>query len=301
MSVLFLFIDGIGLGSDLHINPFHQLELPGFFDLCGGQKLTTYWKQIHKNNHIVTGLDACLGVAGLPQSGTGQVALFTGQNAAKCIGKHFGPFPHSGIKPLLKEHSLFKQTIACGKNPFFINAYPPRFFEIAKQRKRWSTTTLMCKQLGLALNTVEDVQNQQALTAEIKQDYWREKLKLPVKEISEKQAAKNLIKQLNNCDLVLYEYYLTDKAGHSQKMSEAEHALARLDRFITHILEEIESNHSLVLCSDHGNLEDLSTKTHTYNKVPLLARGSICQEFLKVSSILDVSPAVVRHLRKNQV
>lgn len=298
MSVLFLFIDGIGLGSDKDENPFYKLKLPGFYQLCDRQKVTKSWSAVHKIDHIVTGVDACLGVDGLPQSGTGQVGLFTGKNAAKTIGKHFGPFPHSGTKPLLKGNSLFKQTIAIEKKPFFVNAYPPRFFQIAEQRNRWSTTTLMCKQLGLALNTVGNVEKEQALTAEIKQDYWREKLKLAMNEISEKQAAQRLIRQLKNYDLVLYEYFLTDKAGHSQNINEAEQALRRLDHLIGHILEEMESVHSLVLCSDHGNLEDLSTKTHTRNEVPLLAKGSVCEELSKASSILDVSPAIVRHLKK---
>ena len=51
----------------------------------------------------------------------------------------------------------------------------------------------------------------------------------------------------------------------------------------------------LVLCSDHGNIEDLSTHTHTRNPVPLVALGPGADEVLQAAEdIADVTPAILR-------
>ncbi|MDX1740430.1 MAG: peptidase, partial [Rhodothermales bacterium] len=56
------------------------------------------------------------------------------------------------------------------------------------------------------------------------------------------------------------------------------------------------SNTTLLLTSDHGNLEDLSVKTHTRNPVPFVALGPAAHDFAEVRSILDVTPAILRSL-----
>jgi bisphosphoglycerate-independent phosphoglycerate mutase (AlkP superfamily) len=52
----------------------------------------------------------------------------------------------------------------------------------------------------------------------------------------------------------------------------------------------------LVVCSDHGNLEDLSVKTHTRNAVPLVANGAGAGMLAGARSIQDVTPGLVRLL-----
>jgi 2,3-bisphosphoglycerate-independent phosphoglycerate mutase len=44
----------------------------------------------------------------------------------------------------------------------------------------------------------------------------------------------------------------------------------------------------LVVTSDHGNLEDLTTSNHTRNPVPLLAIGPIAAPMARAESITDV-------------
>jgi bisphosphoglycerate-independent phosphoglycerate mutase (AlkP superfamily) len=51
-----------------------------------------------------------------------------------------------------------------------------------------------------------------------------------------------------------------------------------------------------VLTSDHGNMEDLSTGSHTRNPVPLLARGPQARRFAAAESIADVTPAILSAL-----
>ncbi len=268
---------------------------PGFEYLAGG-KLSSDSEPILTPTHIFKPIDANLEVEGLPQSGTGQTTLFTGENAAKVIGKHFGPYPHSGIKLLLKEKSIFHAVQQMGKKPYFMNAYPPIFFEIAEKRNRWSCTTLMARSVGLPLNSIQQIEQEKALTAEIVQDAWRERLNINIPKITATQAAQRLLNVVPNYDLVLYEYYLTDKVGHAQSYTDAERVLAKLDEFLFHIIKEKSVEDVLVITSDHGNVEDLSTKTHTRNEVPLFCVGNKAHQFNMVKSLTDIKNGILLNL-----
>ncbi|PAU92711.1 hypothetical protein CK503_15210 [Aliifodinibius salipaludis] len=293
MSVIFLFIDGVGLGKANEANPFTQSIYRGFSAMAGDQEFSEKATELSETNHLFKFIDARLGVEGLPQSGTGQTALFTGKNAPKEIEKHFGPFPHSGIKPFLKEQSLFIKAKQQGISCNFINAYPDIYFQKARKRNRWSCTTLMTKSADIALNTTQEVKNGTALTSELTQQAWREQLNIDVPEISPEQAADRLLEQSENYDLLLHEYYLTDKAGHSQELNKAEGFLNTYDRFLWHLIRNKSSNTTIVLSSDHGNVEDLSTKTHTFNKVPLFVYGPGANYFFASDSIMDVTPGIL--------
>lgn len=296
MSVVFLFIDGVGLGDETEANPFFNDRWEGFRFMSGEQPLTRYVKNINKEYHLFTTLDATLGVEGLPQSGTGQATLFSGENAAREIGKHFGPFPHSGTKHLLREESLFSKAQAKGKSCSFINAYPDIFFEKAQARNRWSCTTLMAKSADISLNTTTEVKQGNAVTAGLTQEGWRNQLHLEVPEISPKTAARRLINQSVKYNLLLHEYYLTDKAGHSQDKDQAKEVIEKYDRFLSVLIEEKPDQTTLVLSSDHGNVENLATKTHTFNRVPLFAYGPGAFVFKNARSIMDVTPGILEIL-----
>lgn len=292
MAVIFIFIDGVGLGEAAGQNPFTQNKYASF-EILSGEQFHKNAEPVLNKHHLFKPIDANLGVKGLPQSGTGQTALFTGRNAAKEIGKHFGPFPHSGIKPFLKKESVFHKAIELGKKPYFLNAYPPIFFEHAQKRNRWSCTTLMTQSAGLRLNSTREVLNEQALTAEIVQNAWREKLHIDIPKITPTDAAKRLLNVVPDYDLVLYEYYLTDKAGHSQKAAKATQVLKPLDEFLLYLIKHKKNSDTLVISSDHGNLEDLSTKTHTRNNVPLFVMGESAGAFKNAKSLMDVKDGII--------
>lgn len=298
MSVIFLFIDGVGLGEDSDLNPFTHQEYKGFSAMAGDQPFTGKTKDVQKENHVFKQIDARLGIEGLPQSGTGQAALFSGENAPEKIGKHFGPFPHSGIKPLLKERSLFIKAQQIGKSCNFINAYPDIFFQKAEKRNRWTCTTLMTKSADIDLNTTQKVREGKALTAELTQQAWREQLGINVPQISPEEAADRLLRETKNYDLLLHEYYLTDKAGHSQDAENATQFLEIYDRFLWQLIDQSDRETTIILSSDHGNVEDLSRKTHTLNDVPLFAWGAGATNFLDVQNITDVTPAILNTLKK---
>jgi hypothetical protein len=298
MGVIFLFIDGVGLGDEETYNPFLKANYFGFERMAGGQSFTRQAEAILHDNHLFKSVDATLGVEGLPQSGTGQTALFTGENAPKSIGKHYGPFPHSGIKHLLREQSIFHKAQQLGKTCHFINAYPDIFFEKSRQRNRWSCTTLMSKSAGLPLNTAQAIRDKKAVTAGITQQAWREKLDFNVPKISPRQAAARILEKNNIYDLVLYEYYLTDKAGHSQDSEKADSVISTYDQFLSELMDMKKPGDTIVLSSDHGNVEDLSTKTHTRNNVPLFVLGPGAPAFRDAQSILDITPSILSMLGK---
>jgi len=296
MSVIFVFVDGIGFGENHSKNPFKNNELTFFNAISEGYGLTVDFDQILSTDLTHIKLDANLDVDGLPQSGTGQTSLFTGINASKIVGRHFGPFPHSKIRPFLKNESLFHKVISKGYTSHFMNAYPDIFFKKSEKMNRWSCTTLMVKSAGLRLNRLNDVVEERALTAEITQETWRNVLNLTVPEISPELAAQRMLNASNEYDLVLYEYFLTDKAGHSKNDQFAREVLTKLDRFLFFIYKNKKQDTHLVISSDHGNLENMEIKTHTRNPVPLIVSGPHADKFITAKSITDVTEGILEVL-----
>ncbi len=297
--ILFVFLDGVGLGPpDPETNPLARLDLPAFERLAGGRPWTAAAPPLIRDDHLFLALDANLGVEGLPQSGTGQATLFTGVNCARVAGRHFGPYPHSRTKPVLARQNVFRR-IAALERPHpqpsaFANAYPPRFFERAKKRNRWTVTTLCCLEAGVPIRTLDDLRRGRAVTADLTGADWRTLLGHDVPLLSEEAAGARLSDLGRSHAFTLFEYFLTDKAGHRQSPAEAERVLHALDRFFTGLLDSFDPEHDLLLVtSDHGNLEDLSVKTHTRHPVPLAAFGRGAQQFRHARSIADVTPALV--------
>lgn len=298
MALLFIFIDGIGVGKNKPENPLASNRLQSFSHFTGQNGFHEECLPVNNERIHYKTIDANLGVEGLPQSGTGQTTLFTGKNASKKLGRHFGPYPHSKIKPFLKSQSLFHQVEKLGLEAHFLNAYPDIFFKKSEKRNRWSCTTLMVRSAGVRVNRLQDVLKGTAITAEIVQAAWRDMLHLDVPKIEPEDASIRVLNALKKYDLVLYEYYLTDKAGHQQNREIADQILSVLDRFLIKIINEMKQKDTLVITSDHGNLEDLSVKTHTRNPVPLFVLGDT-EPFKNVESIMGVTPAILNVLKRD--
>ena len=179
----------------------------------------------------MTPVNTTLGVQGLPQSGTGQTAIFTGVNAPKKIGKHFGPYPYSTLVPIIKEKNVFVRLRLQKKTSYFINAFPNRYFDyINSHRGKTPVVALSYLSSGRTLNTVEDIASGKALSA----DLTNEGLKtfgyqLPV--LTPFEAGRRFYEIGRSFDLTLLEYFFPDKAGHSQKMKAAVEVLERMDKF----------------------------------------------------------------------
>ncbi len=291
-----IFLDGVGIGKeDYQYNPFFKFNFRIFNEIFG--EIPSLNNQcLNKNGVYLFPSDPLLGVGGLPQSGTGQTSIFCGVNAAKIVGKHFGPYPYSTLIPVIKGKNIFIELIKKKKKVFFSNAYPKLFFNYLKSGKtRLSVTSLSSRSSGMRLNNASDVRKGNALTAEITNERWNLKLgyKLPV--IKPETAAKRLLKIAGQNHFTLYEYFLTDHFGHGRYESEFEKDIPVLDNFLFTVITELDSKkNTLIICSDHGNIEDLSIKTHTLNPSLTLTAGEHAEYFKKkIKNITQIKRAIL--------
>lgn len=144
---------------------------------------------------------------------------------------------------------------------------------------------------------MDDLAKGDALAADISGLRLVEHLGLDVQVLDEAQAAQNLIGLSARHAFTAFEYFHTDKAGHTQSHEDAEQCLRSLDYFITKLVEDcLQAGVTLVMTSDHGNIEDLSVKTHTRNPVPFAAYGPDAAIFKSVNAITDLVPAIMSTL-----
>jgi len=83
-------------------------------------------------------------------------------------------------------------------------------------------------------------------------------------------------------------------------MTAARTVLQNLAAMIRAVLDGIDLRRtSVILTSDHGNIEDLSTRNHTLNQVPTIVWGAEKEVIAKrVKSLADITPAIVETLKK---
>ncbi|MGE5432083.1 MAG: hypothetical protein ACM3QX_13460 [Syntrophomonadaceae bacterium] len=295
-STLMIFIDGVGLGKpDARINPFLKYGFETFTEIFGTVPSLERQTLTSRNGIYLFPADACLGVEGLPQSGTGQTAIFCGFNAPKILGQHFGPYPYSTLIPLIKEKNIFREFLDLKLKVNFINAYPQLFFDyLASGKQRLSATTLCCRLSGVRLHDIEDLIQGKALSAEIDNSRWITKLGYDLPPIAPEEAAERLIEIAGSNSFTLYEYFLTDHLGHGRNADTFEETMHTLDRFLLHILKKFPEDMTLVICSDHGNLEDISVRTHTLNPALTITAGKYAKELSeKIKDLTDIKPAIM--------
>jgi hypothetical protein len=277
MRILFIFLDGVGLGlDDPNVNPFARIEMPFLQSLLGGKKLLASSAPHIGERATLLALDAGLGVNGLPQSATGQAVLLTGINIPKEIGEHYGPKPNPAVAKYLLNGNLFSQVIKHGKSAALLNAYPPRYFDGVDSGKRiYSAMPMAVTSAGLRLFNKDDYYAGQALSADFTGNGWREMLGFPDAHVYGTHEAGGKLGELaNQYDFSLFEYWASDYAGHKQDMNWACEQFKIFDEVLSGLLDIWNDERGLILItSDHGNMEDLSTRRHTEAKVPGLLIG----------------------------
>lgn len=296
-NVLMVFLDGIGIGKkDYQFNPFFKYGFKAFEQTFGEiPSLENY--SLTNGKSFLFPSDATLGVEGLPQSGTGQAALFCGFNAPKFVGKHYGPFPYTTTIPVLQKNNILVFFKKKYKSSYFVNAYPKVFFDYVNSgRSRLSVTTLTCRLAEIKLNRVSDVREGKALTAELTNERWNQRLGYKLKVIQPKTAARRLLRIAENYKFTLYEYYLSDHLGHLRLSNEFEKLFFEMDEFLFTLLDEVDSKKiTMVICSDHGNLEDLSVKTHTRNPALTITAGKAAKEIAEsVTDLTQIKNAIIK-------
>ncbi|MFH0992242.1 MAG: peptidase [bacterium] len=300
MRLILLFLDGVGIGKDdASVNPFFKAHLPVLYSTLGNRLPSRKNKRIETTEAGCTPLNATLGVAGMPQSGTGQVALFTGKNGAKLAGRHFGPYPPTTLRSTLEEYNLFTQVRRKGKSISFLNAYPHQFFDYVKSgTRRLTVTTLSCFYAGIPLHGITELRKNEALSADITRKRWPELGYPDLLLLPEHEAGMHLWRLAQLHDVTVFEYWLPDHAGHSQNMQFAVEVLETFDRFLGGILSDFDFRNSLlIIVSDHGNIEDLSIKSHTRNQVPCIVIGHEHKRFTAtVRNLTHITPTILKFL-----
>ena len=303
MRFLFLFLDGVGLGEDdARSNPLAKAALPFLTRLLGGHKLVRESVPFHGSEASLLALDAGLGISGLPQSATGQAVLLTGRNIPAEIGYHYGPKPNPEVASFLQDGTLLNMLRRLGMRAGLLNAYPPGYFQaIESGRRLYSAIPQAFTAAGMPLKTMQDLFSGRALSADFTGRGWREKLDLPETPLLEpEEAGQRLARLTEDYDFAFFEYWLTDFAGHRQDMDTAIKLLEQLDRVLNGLVESWNAGGGLILVtSDHGNLEDLSTRRHTNNPVPGLIIGaeSLRRQFITgLHDLTNIAPAILSAL-----
>ncbi|HKG23237.1 MAG TPA: peptidase [Blastocatellia bacterium] len=288
MSVLLIFIDGIGIGTRGKQNPFDGMRgnLLGVFQ--GEEPHLPF-----DGKSVPT--DATLGVEGLPQSATGQTAILTGVNAPGLIGRHLSGYPSPRLKKALADYSIYKQLAAIGRTSTFANAYTRTYFE---NRPRFvSATTVAAESAGLRLRMLEDLEAGEAVFHDFTNRHLIE-MGYDVPLCDPRLAGERLARLSAKHDFTLYEHFITDCIGHLQDGELARAHLPRLAAFVEATLKATDlSRQTVIITSDHGNIEDLKTRSHTMNPVATLAFGLARDRIIgRVRALTDIAPAIVELL-----
>lgn len=276
MGVIFVFVDGLGLAPRQKSNPFYTVETPFLNSLLCGKGLIREAAGKEYEDSILLELDAGLGVRGLPQSATGQTSLFCGVNAPRILGTHLRGFPNNTLREILSREGMFLQLKRKDLTGTFANAYRPFIFRELQEgiSSPVSCSTLITYYGGLKLRSLEDLQKGQAVYMDITHELLQSQ-GFKVTRISPREAGKRLARLSRGFDLTLYEYFLSDIAGHKGDYTEVKKIITTLDEFIESLVQEVDLEEDLlIITSDHGNLEDISENNHTSNPVPALLVGN---------------------------
>ena len=295
MSLLFIFVDGLGIGTRGAHNPLHLLG-------DAAEPLAAFEDEEPRLPHggLLARTDARLGVDGRPQSASGQTTILTGVNIPRRLGYHKQGFPNEQMRAILREHSLFLRLQNLGVGPnLFANAYAPQFFA---KRPRWvAATTVAVEAAGLPFRTFEDLKAGRALYHDFTNRFLVA-LGADVPARTPEEAADVLAKLAAEHRFTLFEHFIADRAGHEQDEDEARRVLSDLSRYVRALLARVDlARTTVVLTSDHGNVEDLSTRNHTLNAVPTLAWGPARSAVARrVRTLADITPAFVEILTSGE-
>jgi hypothetical protein len=307
MKVLFIFLDGIGLGeNNPETNPLARAKMPNLKALLDGRSLLKDSAPFVGERATLIAVDPNVGVDGLPQSATGQAMLMTGKNIPAGLGYHYGPKPNPEVAAYLNGETLFSRCVQAGKKAALLNAYPPRYFHGIDSGKRiYSSIPMAVTNAGLELFKHEDFFAGRALSADFTGHGWRTMLGFPsAPSMDAHQAGKKLVSLAREYDFSLFEYWASDYAGHKQDLETAVELMETFDGVLGGVVEELKDEGGrrkdellVLVTSDHGNMEDVSTRKHTDADVPALVIGekSVRQEFTRgMTDLTHIAPAIWR-------
>ena len=281
--VIFLFLDGVGMGDDNPtINPLAAGTFPTLHQLLDGCKPVAATGRLSTADAELIPADANLGVPGRPQSATGQTAILTGINAPQRLGEHYGPRPDDRVRAILDEASLFKRLKQTGHSAFFCNAYPHGYFNAINRGKRLLSAVPYAATVGgQTLLNHADLVAGRGLAADFTNQGWREELgydDVPV--YTPAAAGRELWRIAQPHHFTFFEHWHTDLLGHRGQLAQAVAILERFDGFLGGLLAAADLTQTLIIVSsDHGNVEDCSHRKHTENPALTLLLGAERQTY----------------------
>lgn len=300
--VIFLFLDGVGLGSDdPTINPLAAAHYPTLAALMDGHPLTAASGRMTTVQAELIPTDAHLGIPGRPQSATGQAAIVTGANVPARLGRHYGPRPNQAVRDAIDEGSIFSRLGERGQRSFFCNAYPEGFFAAVDRGKRLlSAIPYAVTQAGQTLPDHKDLLAGRALSADFTGEGWRTQLGYADAPVYPPQEAGRKLWALSQPHhFVFFEHWMTDILGHRQAHAEAVANFQVIDGFLAGLMAAADlAQTSIIVAADHGNIEDCSHRAHTENPALTLLLGAGRAEMAgKIRRLDDLAPAIEDFLR----
>lgn len=282
------------------MNPLAAEDYPVLRQLLGGARpLLSAGLVAGPGAHLIP-TDAQMGVAGRPQSATGQTALLTGLNAPQLLGEHYGPRPDARVRAILERAGIFRRLGSAGKRPYFCNAYPQRYFDVVHSgRRRLSAVPYAAVSGGQRLLSHADIVAGRALAADFTNQAWRDELGYPDVPVYEAAEAGAVLWQIAQpYDFVFFEHWMTDVLGHEQNLARAVAILQHFDQFLGGLITAADMDHTLIIvASDHGNVEDCSHGKHTTNPALSLLIGAQRQQYAhQVNALTDFLSVVLRFL-----
>jgi hypothetical protein len=295
MSVLLLFLDGVGCGPPTDDNP--AMHTPG-------RLFASFGERAERDSPLPAGgralaLDAHLGLPGRPQSGTGHTAILTGENAVEAIGMHRWALPNQKLRELLRSHGLFGALNRRGFRTRFLNAYRPPFFDWGEAvwdarpwRRYLSATSWANHFAGNPFYDFDDLRAGRTVAHDYtNQGFAEAGFEVPV--VEPETAGRIIARTATLHDFSMHEHFITDLVGHRGDLEDAVEALVVAERFLLAVLEHIDlESHSVVMCSDHGNIEEPDHGRHTHNPALGMLFGRAAQHPSPPRDLTGIAPLV---------
>ncbi len=299
--ILFLFLDGIGLGDDdPAVNPFAVADLPTLHALSNGRRWLRDTGYQQSSRAVFRPIDPRLDVDGRPQSGSSQAAILTGRNVPQMLGRHYGPKPNAPIRDLLERENFFKTVRNAGKKAALLDAYPPKLLnDIDRGYTLPSSIQYAAIESGQSLFTIDDLRAGNALTAGWTGKPWVKHLKLhDIPLYDPADAGRKLVRLSRDYDFAFHSHWMTDYVGHRGTLQRGIDLLMLFDGVMQGVLDAWNDDEGLIIItSDHGNMERIGDRKHTGHDVPLVVIGRDSAEFAAgVERLTDFVPQMAQYL-----
>ena len=220
--------------------------------------------------------------------------MFTGVNCPKAMGRHCEGFPGPALRKIVETDNVFLQLSKSGLKIRFADAYLIDSVDELAARRFKSVTTVMALTVPESVATADDLLADNALMQDITRETIQDRYpNIPI--IPPQRAAEHLFDIALKNDFTLYEFFQSDVAGHSMDYTRACAVLRVYDRFLAALTRYAEAaGITILLTSDHGNIESMGERGHTLNPVPFIVVGpkeEVIRESVK--SLVDVTPTIL--------